>query len=305
MEGKERRLKADIWMPLYIGDYLKDTQHLVAETHGAYLLLVMHYWTKRGPLPDDDRYLANVARLSESQWQTHRQTLCEFFAIANGKWTHARIDEEIALATANKEKRSKSGKTGATARWNGKRNGDRIANALPTQWQNDGPSPSPSPNIIHTEGPAVELPPGFPKDEAEALSKSPLAFQERREFVIDTWHKANGRGGRDSRDIPIRNWASHLAIEWKWSQNRAAEQQAQPAARPGATGNANAPVWAKIKAVEAQVAAVKAQLRKIPAPARDVFPEQYDEAMKKRAPLIDELARLEAQLKELNRQQTL
>ena len=33
-------------MSLHVGDYLKDTTHLDATLHGAYLLLIMHYWAK-------------------------------------------------------------------------------------------------------------------------------------------------------------------------------------------------------------------------------------------------------------------
>ena len=66
------------WMPLYVGDYLGDTGHLTTTQHGAYLLLMMHYWRK-GELPDDDRQLSKITKLPLKTWCDYRATLQDFF----------------------------------------------------------------------------------------------------------------------------------------------------------------------------------------------------------------------------------
>ena len=54
--------KVDIWMPIYIGDYLGDTIELSAAEHGAYLLLLMHYWLKKGEIGEDIERLSRVCK---------------------------------------------------------------------------------------------------------------------------------------------------------------------------------------------------------------------------------------------------
>jgi len=82
------------WMPLYIGDYLRDTRHLGATEHGVYLLLMMAYWTA-GCLPNDDEKLARIACISRAQWMKIRGTIQTFF---QDGWKHQRIDQELAKA---------------------------------------------------------------------------------------------------------------------------------------------------------------------------------------------------------------
>lgn len=98
------------WMPLYIGDYLGDTGHLTTSQHGAYLLLMMHYWTKGG-LPTDDRQLAAITKLPLRIWMDTRETLSMFF---QDGWRHKRIDEELEKMATVSAKRSAAGTKGGT-----------------------------------------------------------------------------------------------------------------------------------------------------------------------------------------------
>lgn len=104
-------MSARPWMPLYVGDYRADTTHLSAAQHGAYLLLIMHYWQQSG-LPDDDEQLARIACLSSAEWRKHRPIIRAFFGEG---WRHARIDREIADAEAAYERRARAGRKGGKA----------------------------------------------------------------------------------------------------------------------------------------------------------------------------------------------
>lgn len=97
--------KADIWMPLNIGDYLRDTMELSAEEHGAYLLLIMAYWTRRGPLPDDDKALRSITKISTHRWRKISPKMRAFFCVKDGFWHHKRIEQELQQAAENRAKR--------------------------------------------------------------------------------------------------------------------------------------------------------------------------------------------------------
>jgi uncharacterized protein YdaU (DUF1376 family) len=95
--------KPDTYMPLVIGDYLKDTMHLGATEHGAYLLLLMHYWTN-GALVDNPRQLAAICRCDAQTWADIRPTLAEFFEISDGFWKHGRVEKELLRAKGLQER---------------------------------------------------------------------------------------------------------------------------------------------------------------------------------------------------------
>jgi uncharacterized protein YdaU (DUF1376 family) len=96
------------WMPLYVGDYLGDTGHLTTAQHGAYLLLMMHYWRK-GELPGDDRQLCKITKLPLKTWCAYRPILQDFF---HDGWKHKRIEAELTRMVRVSEKRAVAGQKG-------------------------------------------------------------------------------------------------------------------------------------------------------------------------------------------------
>lgn len=123
------------WMPLYIADYRADTAHLTAAQHGAYLLLIMHYWST-GNLPDDDGALARIACMTPAEWRKNRPTIAAFFGDG---WTHKRINNELAKSAEISSKRAASAKQRHSK-------SDANAEQMDTQSQSQSPKKQGSPD---------------------------------------------------------------------------------------------------------------------------------------------------------------
>jgi len=109
--------RPDTWMPMYWGDYAKDTGHLGAAQHGAYLLLIKHYWVTGQPLPDDDAQLWRIACAdSVGHWRKLKPIVMAFFRLEDGAWHHGRIDAELDKAGAFIDQRAAAGRASAEAR---------------------------------------------------------------------------------------------------------------------------------------------------------------------------------------------
>lgn len=104
-------------MPIHIGDYKRDTGHLRAAEHGAYLLLLFHHWST-GALPDDDRQLSAIACMSPAEWKRARPMLEKFFKPG---WVHPRVLVDLQEANESYQKLASAGSKGGKARAENKR----------------------------------------------------------------------------------------------------------------------------------------------------------------------------------------
>lgn len=120
---------------LHIGDYLRDTEDLSLLQHGAYLRLMLWYYSTAKPLPNDlERVYRRVGATSREEKHAVEHVLTEFFRLTNGKWVHKRIEEELAkwnMAT-------QTARNNAQSRWEKFRVNNNNADADAMQPQCDG-----------------------------------------------------------------------------------------------------------------------------------------------------------------------
>jgi uncharacterized protein YdaU (DUF1376 family) len=93
-------VKTDIWMPLYIADYMGDTIGFSNSEHGAYLLALMAYWRKGESLTPTE--LKDICGKDVDR-------ICRKFIMDANRWHHKRVDAELKKAyEAMKIKKSKA-----------------------------------------------------------------------------------------------------------------------------------------------------------------------------------------------------
>jgi len=103
--------QVNIWYPHYPGDYGRDTAHLSLVQHGAYRLLLDHYYSTGSPLPSDVITLHRICRAFD---QTERDAvdsvLAQFFDLRADGYHNSRADLELARRMEIRERLSNAGK---------------------------------------------------------------------------------------------------------------------------------------------------------------------------------------------------
>jgi uncharacterized protein YdaU (DUF1376 family) len=122
----------NIWYAHYPGDYGRDTAHLSLVQHGAYRLLLDHYYSNAAPLPPDLTALHRICRAFEqTEKDAVNSILAEFFELRADGYHNARADVELGRRAEIRERLSNSGRQGAKKRWGGNSEANGAAIAKP------------------------------------------------------------------------------------------------------------------------------------------------------------------------------
>jgi uncharacterized protein YdaU (DUF1376 family) len=90
-------------MPVFTDALLGDTLHLSAEEFGAYCLLLFATWRNNGrALPEDDRKMARICRVTPRRWRDRlKPALRGFFNTSDGTWHQKRLEKEWQFCAEN------------------------------------------------------------------------------------------------------------------------------------------------------------------------------------------------------------
>lgn len=102
------------WFPLYVADYLAKTSHLSQAQHGAYFLLMLHYYATGEPIPANAMQVHTICRCTTDAERHAANTVLQmFFTREEAFYRHLRIDQELATRSDLRAKRQNA----AQVRW--------------------------------------------------------------------------------------------------------------------------------------------------------------------------------------------
>lgn len=117
------------YMPIYTGDYLRDTRHLTPLKHGIYYLALMHCWDSKGPMPIDEQECAGICNCrSADEVEALRYIIDRYFIRMDDGHYNKRMADEVVRFEQIAKARSGGGLRGAEVRRDKARQGAKAKN---------------------------------------------------------------------------------------------------------------------------------------------------------------------------------
>lgn len=88
---------------LYIGDYQRDTAHLSVTEHGAYMLMLQHYYATEKPLPSGKALHRMLRAQDKAERDAIDVVVAQFWTLTEDGLVNGRADHEIKKAGTQAE----------------------------------------------------------------------------------------------------------------------------------------------------------------------------------------------------------
>lgn len=243
-----------IWYAWFPGDYASKTATLTLVEHGAYRVLLDHYYEMHGSMVANATLLLRVCRAFDpTEVAAVHAVLARYFVERDGYYHHERADAELAKRALLREKRAAAGSKG------GKQKVANATNLLASgkdvchpqqqlQHSKEGelePTLSSSSPTHNSEAIASE-PSGSPAKVIELVPPPPAPTQSPLDLQKELWSrgvaylKANGSSDYSARTM-IGKWRKQCGSDFEVLQLLAkAESEAVSAPVPFIEGTLNA-----------------------------------------------------------------
>ncbi len=115
------------WLPLYVGDWLRETRGWPPVVRAVYLELLLAQWDE-GSLPADAETLQAIARVTTHEWTTAWRVLAPFFPLDRRRRRNSALAARRTVQEDRRRRLSDAGRRGNERRWYGDvSQGDRQA----------------------------------------------------------------------------------------------------------------------------------------------------------------------------------
>lgn len=198
----------------YIGDYMKKTGTLSIAEHGAYCLMLQHYYATEEPLPVERELYHLLRAQSKQEREAVDLVVSRYWQQTDTGLVHGRADEEIRKAASARDKHAECGKKGGRPRKQTETN--LVSGSKPNTKPNEKPTntiTNTSPSLRSGEGArATRLPPDWePNGEDWCWAVNKLESGQRMGLELakfrDYWAAKAGQGGRKlDWGATWRNW---------------------------------------------------------------------------------------------------